>query len=272
MVEQEEAKARLGLTRHREQPDSPGNVSEVSTGASFAGRGVFCFVCLWAPLHAIGEQAWASGPSRPGPTRHWAASSAARSSCLRYSLCGDRKARRPRGARRPVSSRCAREHRALLCPAPTPFPSPQGGGPPAAREHSVHFISDYRFLNIIKSLACSGGSVSQSVGSYFSTSLRKTKGEQDGQTDRRGLGGGGEAKGRHARKTYSHAHKEKSQRNEGQRCGAGGTREATTFKGKRQRKRNWAGGSEAEVGNKIIIIIIIIITIIIKEINKKSSK
>lgn len=271
MVEQEEAKARLGLTRHREQLDSPGNVSEVSTGASLGGGGVFC--CL--PLGSFARHRRAGMGLRTLQTRtyrHWAVSSAARSSCPRYSLCGDRKARRPRGARRPVSSRCAREHRALLCPAPTPFPSPQGGGPPAAREHSVHFISDYRFLNIIKSLACSGGSVSQSVGSYFSTSLRKTKGEQDGQTDRRGLGGGGEAKGRHARKTYSHAHKEKSQRNEGQRCGAGGTREATTFKRKRQRKRNWAGGSEVEVGNKIIIIIIIIITIIIKEINKKSSK
>lgn len=67
MVEQEEAKARLGLTRHREQLDSPGNVSEVSTGASLGGGACFV-VCLWAPLHAIGEQAWASGPSRPGPT------------------------------------------------------------------------------------------------------------------------------------------------------------------------------------------------------------
>lgn len=39
-----------------------------------------------------------------------------------------------------------------------------------------------------------------------------------------------------------------------------------------KRKRNWAGGSEAEAGDKIIIIIIIIITIIIKgEINKKSA-
>lgn len=67
------------------------------------------------------------------------------------------------------------------------LPQPQRGGPPASREHSVHFISDYRFLNIIKSLACSGGSVSQSVGSYFSTSLRKTKGGgEDRQTDRRG--------------------------------------------------------------------------------------
>lgn len=232
-----------------------------------------CFVCLWAPLHAIGDQAWASGPSRPRPTGNGPPLSLRAPLAPRIRCAVIRRpASRPRGAHRLVSLRCAREHGALLCPAPTPFPSPQGGGPPAAREHSVHFISDYRFLNIIKSLACSGGSVSQSVGSYFSTSLRKTKGDQDGQTDRRGLGGGGEAKGRHARKTHSHAHKEKSQRNEGQRCGAGGTREATTFKRKRQRKRNWAGGSEAEVGDKIIIIIIIIITIIIKEINKKSSK
>jgi hypothetical protein len=59
-------------------------------------------------------------------------------------------------------------------------------------------------------LACSGGSVSQSVGSYFSTSLQKTKGwgGQDRQTNRRILGGWGEAKGRHARKhTLTHTKK-----------------------------------------------------------------
>lgn len=47
-------------------------------------------------------------------------------------------------------------------------------------------------------------------------------------------------------------------------------REAKTFKGKEQRKRNWAGGGGcSKVGRrgKIIIIIIIIITII-NEINK----
>lgn len=171
------------------------------------------------------------------------------------------------GARRPVCARLAQGR-----PASSPFPSPQRGGPSGAREHSVHFISDYRFLNIIKSLACSGGSVSQSVGSYFSTSLRKTKGS-GGRTDKRTEGagemrGGGEAKGRHARK-HTLTHTKKSPREtEGQRCGTGGTGEAITFK----RKRNWAGGSEAEAGDKIIIIIIIIITIIIKEINKKSSK
>lgn len=49
-------------------------------------------------------------------------------------------------------------------------------------------------------------------------------------------------------------------------------RRTIPFKRKKQRKRNWARDSEAEVGDKIIIIIIIIITIIIKEINKKSSK
>lgn len=83
---------------------------------------------------------------------------------------------------------------------------------------------------------------------------------------------GGEAKGRHARK-HTLTHTKKSPR-ETRASDAG--REAPEkqqhSKEKRQRKRNWAGGSEAEVGDKIIIIIIIIITIIIKEINKKSSK
>jgi hypothetical protein len=56
------------------------------------------------------------------------------------------------------------------------FLIPQRRGQSATHEHSEHFISDYRFLNIIKSLACSGGSVSQSVGLYFSRSLQKRKG------------------------------------------------------------------------------------------------
>lgn len=34
-------------------------------------------------------------------------------------------------------------------------------------EHSLHFISDYRFLNIIKSLAWSGRSASQSVDQIY---------------------------------------------------------------------------------------------------------
>lgn len=72
------------------------------------------------------------------------------------------------------------------------LPRPAKRRAAVAREHSVHFISDYRFLNIIKSLACSGGSVSQSVGSYFSTHLQKTKGDSDRQTDRRA----GEVRGR----------------------------------------------------------------------------
>ena len=139
-------------------------------------------------------------------------------------------------------------------PASSPFPSPQRGGPSGAREHSVHFISDYRFLNIIKSLACSGGSVSQSVGSYFSTSLRKTKGSGAGQTDgqkERGDGGGGEAKGRHARK-HTLTHTKKSPREtEGQRCGTGGTGEAITFK----RKRNWARGSEVVASSVSYIVV-----------------
>lgn len=87
----------------------------------------------------------------------------------------------------------------------------QRGRLPAAREHSVHFISDYRFLNIIKSLACSGGSVSQSVGSYFSTIFsEKQKGGGAGQTNeqKNGLRIEEKEEGRHARgHTLTHTKK-----------------------------------------------------------------
>lgn len=63
------------------------------------------------------------------------------------------------------------------------FPTPQRRGQSVSHEHSEHFISDYRFLNIIKSLACSGGSVSQSVGLYFSRSLQKRKGVWEDRQD-----------------------------------------------------------------------------------------
>lgn len=42
-------------------------------------------------------------------------------------------------------------------------------------EHSLHFISDYRFLNIIKSLACSGGFSLAVCGSEHFFFLRKKK-------------------------------------------------------------------------------------------------
>lgn len=115
--------------------------------------------------------------------------------CPLYSLCGGgSQGLAGLAAPRPVRTRLAQGR-----PASSPFPSPQRGGPSGAREHSVHFISDYRFLNIIKSLACSGGSVSQSVGSYFSTSLQKTKGSGAGQTDgQKGPGRWGEGERRRA--------------------------------------------------------------------------
>ena len=161
------------LNPNRERPDSPSSVSGVRTEVSPSWL-------PWTPLETrrgppdppdpLDPDPPGSGPPLP-PLAPLAPG-------IRCALV-----RRPAG-------RCVRGARGS--PAPAPFPNPQGGGPPAAREHSEHFISDYRFLNIIKSLACSGGSVSQSVGSYFSTSLRKTKGEQDRQTDRWGLGGRGE--------------------------------------------------------------------------------
>lgn len=111
-------------------------------------------------------------------------------------------------------------------------PTQQRRGQSATHEHSEHFISDYRFLNIIKSLACSGGSVSQSVGVVFLKESPEKERGLGGQTRpvEESWVGRAEAKGRHARR-HTHTHTKKSPRET--RASVGGRevpREAKTFK------------------------------------------
>lgn len=192
-------------------------------------------------MNAIRDQACPARPSKPGPSPgpSHPYHRALLVPCIHCAVM-DLKAWRSLGAPRSVCTRFAQGR-----PASSPFPSPQRGGPSGAREHSVHFISDYRFLNIIKSLACSGGSVSQSVGSYFSTSLRKTKGSGTGQTDgQKGLGrwGRGRGEGQIRKETHSHAHKEKSQRNGGPAMRDGRHRRSNNIQKKTKLGQGQRGG------------------------------